>query len=167
MTFFAKGAALFAAAAALATPVEAACWSDAAYRAAQVRELDTMLMVEALRCRRTAPDFVSDYNAFVQHSRPALVRVNDELRQHFAANVGAARALDAYDRYVTTVANRYGAGVSGLGCDDMRNILRAAAGAKGALPALIELAEAADMQPALPGARCTGPAAPLAIASRR
>ena len=166
MSFVMKGLAVAAACAVVAVPAEAACWSDAAYRAAQVRELDTMLMVEALRCRRTGANFLPEYNAFVQASRPALVRVNDTLRAHFSDEVGPKRALDAYDNYVTTVANRYGAGTEGLDCADMASIARAAAGPRGSHEALAELAETAEMRPTVPGGRCAGRLPSVSIASR-
>lgn len=162
-----KGLAIAAACGAIATPGEAACWSSAAYQAAQVRELETMLMVEALRCRRTDANFLPQYNEFVRTSRPALIRVNDTLRGHFASAVGQSRALDAYDDYVTSVANRYGAGTAGLDCEDMASIARAAAGAQGSHEALAELARAADMQPVIPGGRCDGDLPAISIASRR
>lgn len=163
-----KGLAVMAACAALATPVNAACWSDTAYRAAQVRELDTMMMVEALRCRRTDANFLPAYNDFVRTSRVALVRANDELRAHFATIVGSARALGAYDDYMTTVANRYGAGTAGIDCRDMASIAAAAAAANGSGEALAELAERAEMRPNVPGARCDreGPATTFASRQR-
>lgn len=167
MKFVMKGLAVAAACGVMATPAEAACWSDAAYQAAQVRELETMLMVEALRCRRTGANFLPEYNHFVQTSRPALIRVNDTLRAHFASQVGPKRALDAYDNYVTTVANRYGAGTAGLDCADMASIARAAAGARGSHDALAELAETAEMRPTIQGGRCGGGLPPVSIASRR
>jgi hypothetical protein len=102
-----KSLAAAAASAMLASSANAACWTDAAYQAAQVRELDTMLMVQALRCRKTSATFLGEYNRFVQVSRPALLRANAELKAHFGG-------LNAYDNYMTTVANRYGAGTGDL-----------------------------------------------------
>lgn len=157
-----------AASAMLAVPAQAGCWTDAAYHAAQVRELDTMLMVQALRCRKTAANFVAEYNNFVQVSRPALLKANAELRTHFAGEVGERGALNAYDNYMTTVANRYGAGTADLGCEDVASIVRAAAAAGGSADELYRVAAAADMQPAIGGERCAGPVdTPLTIASRR
>lgn len=166
MNMLMRGLAAAAAVATLATPANAGCWSAAAYEAAQVRELDTMLMVEALRCRATPASFVAEYNAFVQSSRPALVRANAALRGQFAADVGEKRALDAYDDYVTAVANRYGAGSPGIACDDMASIARAAAAANGSGQALIELARAADMRPILPGRRCEAEPTTVTIVQR-
>jgi hypothetical protein len=152
----------------LASPVNAACWSDAAYKAAQVRELDTMLMVEALRCRKTAANFVGDYNRFVVASRPALLKANAALRGHFAAQVGERGALNAYDNYMTTVANRYGAGSEGLDCRDIASIVRAALATNGSAERLHEVAVTAQMVPTIRGGRCGGGGtSAVTIAARR
>ena len=157
-----------AASAMLAAPAQAGCWTDAAYQAAQVRELDTMLMVQALRCRKTAANFVAEYNRFVQVSRPALLKANAELKTHFAGEVGERGALNAYDNYMTTVANRYGAGTADLGCEDVASIVRAATAAGTSAEELYRVAVAADMQPAIDGRRCAGGGnAVVNIASRR
>ena len=145
----------------------AACWSDAAYEAAQVREFDTMLMVQALRCRKTNANFVGDYNRFVVASRPALLKANATLKSHFAAEHGERGALNAYDNYMTTVANRYGAGTNGLGCEDVAAMVQMALAAKGSHAALSELADTVQMTPAVQGDRCVGGGAPLTIAARR
>ena len=163
-----KALGALAATALLAGSAQAGCWTDAAYQAAQVRELDTMLMVEALRCRKTAANFVGEYNRFVQVSRPALLKANADLRAHFAGEVGERGALNAYDNYMTTVANRYGAGTEGLDCTDVASIVRAAAATKGSATALYQVAAAADMRPNIEGRRCAGGARPvLNIAARR
>lgn len=138
----------------IASPARAACWSDSEVSAAKVRDLETMLMVSALRCRATGSDFLADYNAFVRGSRAALTRVNDALRAHFVAEVGAREALNAYDRYVTTVANRYGAGAAGLGCSDLAAITQAARAEGDNYAGLSRLADAAAVEPSLPGRVC-------------
>lgn len=127
--------------------------------AAKVRDLETMLMVSALRCRLSGQDFLADYNGFVRQSRAALIDVNDRLRAHFREAVGSAGALDAYDSYVTSIANGYGAGVTGLGCDDMRSILGAASASGYSIAGLEAIAERAGSRPKLPGGEC-----PLEIA---
>lgn len=159
--------AALAASAMLAGSAQAGCWSDAAYQAAQVREFDTMLMVEALRCRKTAANFVQDYNAFVVASRPALLKANATLRTHFAGEVGAKGALGAYDNYMTTVANRYGAGTEGLACEDLASIARAAMAAAGSAEALYQVVASANMVPSIASVRCSAPAlSPVSIAAR-
>ncbi len=132
------------------TSVQAACWNPAEEDAARIRDMETMLMVSALRCRLTGADFLAEYNGFINASRPALVRVNDTLRQHFAGEGG----LNAYDRYVTSIANRYGAGTSDMTCGDMSAFLDAARAEQGSYEGLSRLAVAARVNPVLHGGRC-------------
>ncbi len=94
---------------------------------------------------------LKQYNRFVTRSRPALAAVNQTLRSQFAL----AGGLNAYDRFVTAIANRYGAGVEGLGCDDMASILSAAEAEDGSLEGLARLANAAGVEPRLSDERCT------------
>lgn len=139
----------------------AACWSDAAVSAAQVRDLETMLMVSALRCRIAGRNMLGDYNRLIEKSRPALTAVNDTLRAHFSEGVSARAGLDAYDRYVTAIANRYGGGAAGLDCKDIASILSAANAEGGSAKGLARLARDAGVEPVLGGKRC-----PKAIAAR-
>jgi alpha-D-ribose 1-methylphosphonate 5-triphosphate diphosphatase PhnM len=144
---------LIAAAAMVALPVTGAqaCWNDSEVAAAKIRDMETMLMVSALRCRLSGNDILPEYNGFVRQSRVALTQVNDDLRRHFAPRGG----LNAYDRYVTSIANRYGAGADGLSCDDMASILSAAVAEGGSYAGLARLADAAGVDPVLEGGRCT------------
>jgi hypothetical protein len=140
------------------TPARAACWSDQSVDAARVRDMETMLMVSALRCRISGSDLLGAYNSFVRGSRAALTEVNQILQAQFASNGG----LNAYDRYVTSVANHYGAGADGLSCRDMASILSAAGAEGNSIKGLTRLARDAGVEPALPGGRC-----PNAIAAIR
>ncbi len=132
------------------TPARAACWSSADIAAAKVRDMETMLMVSALRCRSVDPQLLGEYNEFVRESRGALTSVNDTLRKHFAD----AGGLNAYDRFVTAIANRYGAGVAGLSCGDMASILSAAKAEGGSLTGLTRLANDAQVIPVISGTVC-------------
>lgn len=144
-----------AAAAIVAAPAQAACWKADHVAAAKVRDLDTMLMVSALRCRGNGGTMLSRYNKFVVRSRSALVQVNDALRAHFTESVGRVRAVNAYDGYVTKVANRYGAGVNGLSCNDLSAITDAAISERPTFAALAALAERAGVEPILDGGFCS------------
>lgn len=166
MGILGKTLAALAASASLVGSANATCWSDKAYQAAQVREFDTMMMVEALRCRKTAANFVHDYNAFVVASRPALLKANAALRSHFAGAVGEKAALSAYDNYMTTVANRYGAGTEGLACADMASIVQAAMATDGSPEALYRVAAAANMVPTIASERCATTVATASFAAR-
>jgi hypothetical protein len=132
------------------TQARAACWSETAVAAAHVRSMDSMLMVAALRCRGSGIDVMARYNGFVRTNRATLTNVNDNLRRHFALDGG----LNAYDHYVTSIANRYGGGVAGMSCGDMDSLLSEAIEAKGSMSLLSELAQSTIIVPELPGGRC-------------
>lgn len=138
----------------LAGQAQAACWTPRQVAAAQIRDLDAMLMVAALRCRSSNPEVVARYNGFVQADRAALQQVNTTLKGHFAAQVGAKASLDAFDGYVTKVANKYGAGAERLTCSDMGSIIDAAAAEAPTFAGLAAVAERAQVQPLLDDARC-------------
>lgn len=143
------------AAALVSTPARAAgCWAPAAVEAAQVRDFETMLMVSALRCRLVGTDFLPDYNRFIREKRAALTQINDELRGQFRSLVGAAGALNAYDRYVTSIANSYGAGAEGLACSDFQSLVAAANGQPATRAGLVAIAQRTSSDPRLPGSRC-------------
>ena len=142
-----------AAMAIVVAPAQAACWKADQVDAAKVRDFETMLMVSALRCRANG-NMLARYNRFVVQARPALTHVNDALRAHFDEAVGPSRALNAYDSYVTRVANRYGAGADGLSCADLSSITDAAVAERPSFRALAELADRAGVQPLLEGSRC-------------
>jgi hypothetical protein len=136
------------------TSAQAKCWSEPEAAAAQLRDFETMLMVSALRCRLSGRNFLADYNRFVVKARPALTAANEVLR--------ARMGLDGYDRYITSLANRYGAGADGLACRDMASILSAAEAERGSATGLARLARDAGANPSLSGGRCTS-----GLASRR
>jgi hypothetical protein len=143
-----------AATAIIAAPAQASCWKADQVAAAKVRDLETMLMVSALRCRAQG-NMLARYNKFVVQARPALTQVNDTLRTHFAESVGSGRALNAYDGYVTRIANRYGAGADGLSCNDLSSITEAAVSERPSFQALAALADRAGVQPLLDGGACS------------
>ena len=143
-----------AAAVVIAAPAQASCWKADQVAAAKVRDMETMLMVSALRCRGNGGTMLTRYNQFVVQSRSALVEVNNQLRAHFVESVGAGRAMTAYDVYVTKVANRYGAGADGLSCEDMSSITDAALAEETSFDALSALADRAGVQPILNGPVC-------------
>jgi hypothetical protein len=133
----------------------AACWSDQAADAALVRDFDTMLMTATLRCRHQGVDLTASYNKFVREKRAVLVQANETLRSHFASEAAGARALDAFDRYATALANSHGAGDAGVTCVDYQRLVEAAVKVEPARAALIDMAQRAGANPALPNGRCT------------
>jgi len=95
---------------AFSTPATAAsCWSTTSVSAAQVRELQAMMMAMALRCAAHGVPIHDSYNGFVRANMDALNAASATLRVHFGeANNGSGQ--DAYDRYTTELSNRYGSG---------------------------------------------------------
>lgn len=83
--------------------------------AEKLRRLDIMLMVTALRCRKTSSDFTSDYRRFAVRQMVSLNQAAAELR-------GGNQA--AFDRMSTRMANNYGAGHPWLGCAQLRQVAR-------------------------------------------
>jgi hypothetical protein len=55
-----------------AMPVQAACWSDNAAEAAQVRTFQTRLMVATLKCQTAGIDITAPYNDFIRTRRQVL-----------------------------------------------------------------------------------------------
>ena len=138
------------------------CWSDTAYEAAQLRDLDTMLMVATLRCRVKGTDFSADYNKFVVDKRPILAAANVEMQSAFAKSVGKAKALGAYDDFMTKIANTYGNGMTGMACQDFAALARTAAESPAERANLVTLANEIGSKPPVPIARCS---ATVAMAS--
>lgn len=125
----------------------AGCWSADELDAAKMRTLDEMLMVSSLRCRLVGVDFQSIYGDFTTHHRQKLIAAGLLLQRRMTN-------AETYDRYVTSIANRYGAGVPGMTCSDVAALTRDAADPQRALPDLVDLAERAGISPATGEALC-------------
>lgn len=122
------GLAAMAAAAVLgAAPVSAQLALPAAApatSASDLRELDVMLMVSALRCRFGADDFMAEYSQFAAQHRETLGRANASLLADLAAAHGAKGAANELDRISIRLANRYGNGHPWLDCAQLRQVTR-------------------------------------------
>lgn len=159
MKYVAKIAAAATVAALLSTSAQAGCWSEAAYQAAHVKELEIMLLVESLKCRATPTNFIEDYNKFIDTHKPVLSKVNATMKGHFASEHGAKNAENMFDNYMIKVANRYG-GASA--CADMAAITKAASTAVSHHAELYKVAVTYQAVPNVPGEICgatTGAAA--------
>jgi len=133
----------------------AACWSPAHVEAAQVRDFETMLMVATLRCQIKGVDLSGQYNQFIRDKRAVLTSINDELRGKFIAEgLKGKAALDAYDRFVTSLANGYGSGIGALSCEEFGTLMGAANGTASSRPALLDLAIRAGSDPVQDSNRC-------------
>lgn len=154
-------AGLVLAATGAAMPAQAGCWNAQDSSAAQVREMQTMLMVAALRCRAAHIDISADYDGFVIAQKDAISAANLVIKQHFAAQGG--NQAD-YDRFATSLAN-------GFGDDATTEATCAEAAAlahEGTAAAPGQLQQVADSRvfpAALPGGVCQAQATPVVIAS--
>lgn len=147
---------------ALTSTAQAACWTPAEADAATVRELQSRMMVAALRCSKSDHDVLMQYNRFVGSKKPLLKMGNNVLRSHFAKGKDRKQAMKAYDKFAVTLANKYGAGTGDLSeCESMHNLARTSANSADEHHALVSIANQYGISPRLPGGRCG-----IVIASR-
>jgi len=148
-----------ATAAIVTAPIEAACWRSDEASAAGVRELQSMLMVAALRCQVAGHPMLGDYNDFVQSNRAAIGAMNDRLKAHFIHSFGPVGGQRAYDSFTTSMANGYGAASSGADvCGDADSLAREGAALHGSVEGLMLLAERQGLVAKLPEGLCEGAA---------
>lgn len=134
---------------------QAACWTPAEVDAAKIRDLQSRLMVSALRCEKSEHNLLPEYNRFVRNKKPMLQMGNDVLRAHFAKGKTKQQALEDYDRYAVSLANSYGAGSGGLSeCEGMKHLARSAADSENNLSSLINVTKLSILSPHLPDGRC-------------
>ena len=103
MRSFAVGLAILACAGGAASPVAAACWEAEEYEAARMRDLQTVLMVSALKCGRADPEMPLAYNKWVGRAKAKLLAGEQKLLAHFVREGDQSR----YDKFTTALANRY------------------------------------------------------------
>lgn len=136
-------------------PAQASCWTPQQVAAAKVRDFDTMLMVSSLRCRFETRQLANDYNAMVMRHRSGLSEMNKMLGARFRAAYGEREGMNRLDRYITQVANRYGAGTAEqLSCASLASIAQAATAEPQTSAALIALADRAGVVPLTPEGVC-------------
>jgi hypothetical protein len=144
----------------MAQPAQA-CWTVSEQDAAKIANLNMMMMVSALRCRKGADDFLGDYNRFVKNNNPVLGAQNAAVRGHFARIDGAKVADRQMDRFVIGLANSYGGGTDSKGCDQLKSVAFELGQKSHSAKSLLSIAEAnIDTYP-LPGGTC-----PVAIAAK-
>ena len=139
---------------------QAHCWADREVSAAQLRKLQTMLMVATLRCRAAHIDISADYDSFVGAQKDTITRANLLIKQHFAADGGSQAD---YDRFATSLANGFGDNETSEGsCAEAAMLAHEASMAS---PASLEpLALGRVFPVTLPGGNCAAPAAPVVAA---
>lgn len=143
-----------------ASPVQAGCWAAQDASAARIRDLQTRLMVAALRCRLGDQNLLADYNEFVRINRTAIQSANDRLKARFHREHGAVEGQRNYDRFTTALANAYGSGQGGS-CGDEAVLAREAAMQAGSFEGLLLVADRSGAAPSLPGGAC-----PVVMASK-
>ena len=148
----------FSAAAALIAgqPAQAAmgCWDQQPAAAARVRDFQSRLMVAALRCRAMGVDVLAAYNDFVRQNRSALQAENSLIHAQFDTGYGA-QSETYYDRFTTSLANRYGGDATNAQiCDDTAWAAQQGAAAAGDVSKLRALADRFGSSPDLPGGEC-------------
>jgi hypothetical protein len=153
-----KGTALAVALCVAAQPAQAAmgCWNAKAASAAQVRDLQSRLMVASLRCRAMGFDILPAYNRFVRNSRDTLQQANGLIKARFTAGFGAKGGQVQYDKFTTALANAYGADdTSREICRDTADLAEEAADADGDMNRLVDISERMGGPPKLPGSVCS------------
>jgi hypothetical protein len=141
---------------------QARCWADREVAAAQVRDMQTLLMVAALRCRAAHIDISADYDGFVTAQKAAIDQADLVIKQHFA-QAGGAQA--DYDHFATSLANGFGDDeTTEATCGEASALAHEASAIAPA--ALGSMALARVFPAALPGGPCGAPASvSLAMAS--
>src|SRR5207245_9995772 len=94
------------------------------------------------------------YNEFVRRNRDALQATNGLIHTRFETRYGKDADL-YYDRFATSLANRYGGeATTGDICDETASAAQEAAAAAGDLGKLLAIAERFGPAPELPGGAC-------------
>jgi hypothetical protein len=108
---------------------QAACWYPEEARAAQVRGLQTMLMVGTLQCRHHSRLSEDLYTDFILSQRGVLDANSEVLKARFTRENGAGGER-AYDRFGTRLANQYSERLDDPAfCTTVHRLARLAAGA--------------------------------------
>jgi hypothetical protein len=167
-------AAPIAAALLFAQPAQAAmaCWDQQPAAAAKVRDLQSRLMVAALRCRAMGVDVLGAYNDFIRQNRGTLQAENGLIHAQFETGYGKD-ADSYYDRFATGLANRYGGDSTNAEiCEETASAAQEGAAAAGDVGKLLALADRFGASPDLPGGTCPPawaaaerPAAPASFAA--
>ena len=137
-------------------PVQAAmgCWNETQTAAAQVRDLQSRLMVATMRCRAAGIDILDAYNRFVVANRSTLQGANGILRGQFESGYGI-EGEHHYNRFATALANSYGGDETDPWvCAETEDLAFEAAAAHGDVGRLLQLADRLGPPPRLPGGRC-------------
>ena len=147
--------AVMTACALVASSAQAACWTREEASAAGVRQLQSMLMVTALRCQAAGTGMMREYNAFVAANRQAIAAQNDRIRGHFVHAQGGVAGERAYDSFTTSMANGYGGGEGApASCAAAAALAQEAGAMQGSVDGLQLLVARLGLNAPLPEGRC-------------
>ena len=138
----------------IAVPAQA-CWTSAEQDAAKVANLNMMMMVSALRCRKGPDDFLADYNRFVKNNNPVIGSQNAAVRSHFARINGNGHADAAMDKFIIGIANSYGGGHQWLGCAQLKLVAQDLSLDDHSVGSLLVIAKETVDEFALSGGKCS------------
>ena len=140
----------------VSVPAQAAmqCWNETQAAAAQIRDLQSRLMVATMRCRAMGINITYAYNRFVVANRSTIQGANGVLRGQFRLGYGIDSERH-YDRFATALANAYGGDETDpWSCAEAEDMAYEAAAARGDIDRLLVLADRLGPPPRLPGGRC-------------
>ncbi|WP_242126093.1 hypothetical protein [Sphingobium sp. Sx8-8] len=142
---------------------EARCWQSYEIEAARVRDLQVMLMLGSLKCRAANSEITGKYDKFYEKTGQ-LDKYNNALKLHFMRENGISGGQDAYNDFVTKLANSHSTGMQSAGfCQMADTLLTLAVSASEAdIPVL---ARNFSERPAGVGDLCEAPAAAAVTAA--
>ncbi len=106
------------------------CWHADEVAAARVGTLQTLLMVQALKCQETSPATLAAYNKFLADKHDVIVRDRYLIQAHFVRQYGASDGLKASDDYQTKLGNQNSSAIVTVGeCEKAGTYSRLAAAA--------------------------------------
>lgn len=108
--------------------------------AEQLRRLDIMLMVTALRCRKGPDNFQPDYNKFSTAHLQTMNAASRQLKGSMEKKLGVKGAARRLDQMSVSMANDYGNGHPWLDCPELKQVTRELSAEKNP----VKLATAAD-----------------------
>lgn len=144
-------AALLAAAglASAASAQAAACLDRETLTAARVHEFETLMMAVSLRCKAIGVNIAPSYEAMLDTHRAMFSAADRRVRSHFDAEPRA------YERYATTLGNKYGGGATNPASCEMFGGVAAELARTGSGPASLgKVVFSMIRQPHLDGAIC-------------
>lgn len=81
------------------------CWRPEEAAAARVQTVQTMLMVQALKCQDTMAASVDGYNLFLQRKRDLIVATKRIVEGHFVRSLGAVAGANEATNFQTRLGN--------------------------------------------------------------